>query len=236
MTTTYETVAGTPANVDEQHEPRTIKRTNDDGSIYMMTEFQDGTFVAWTTCDKCRRQVSSCTCANGPTEPAYIERWRLERFTKSFTGRQLLPALPVTLKQKDRRINAVIRLLRSQGWTLTPPDVAEEALESAVAEEREPYDGDYSSLEECVAAGDHLTYVDEDGYCNYCGHQDSEDDDEFPDDPDNLSGMDLGEGDPTPQWQHDNEAVAQSVHSGMDSAIEALRARKQEEDNDDVGF
>lgn len=35
--------------------------------------------------------------------------------------------------------------------------------------------GEYISLEECVKSKKHLTSVDDDGYCNFCGEQDSED-------------------------------------------------------------
>jgi len=31
--------------------------------------------------------------------------------------------------------------------------------------------GQYESLEDCVASGQHLTDCDDDGYCNSCGHQ-----------------------------------------------------------------
>lgn len=32
------------------------------------------------------------------------------------------------------------------------------------------HDGDYETLDDCIAAGTHLTNVDDDGYCNFCGH------------------------------------------------------------------
>lgn len=35
-------------------------------------------------------------------------------------------------------------------------------------------DGEYISLKECVRSKRHLTSVDEDGYCNFCGEQDNE--------------------------------------------------------------
>jgi hypothetical protein len=34
---------------------------------------------------------------------------------------------------------------------------------------------DYQSKEECIKAGDHLVSCDNDGFCNLCGHQESED-------------------------------------------------------------
>lgn len=40
------------------------------------------------------------------------------------------------------------------------------------------YTGDYDSPEECRAAGAHLTNVDEDGYCNFCGDDSVDEDDE----------------------------------------------------------
>lgn len=37
----------------------------------------------------------------------------------------------------------------------------------------------YDSPDDCVAAGHHLESCDNDGYCNYCGHQEYGDDPEF---------------------------------------------------------
>jgi hypothetical protein len=39
------------------------------------------------------------------------------------------------------------------------------------------HDYTYSSVEECVAAGEHSQYVDRDGYCNLCGDSPVEDTD-----------------------------------------------------------
>lgn len=36
----------------------------------------------------------------------------------------------------------------------------------------------YDSPEECKTWGDHLTDCDDDGYCNHCGHQYSDEDDD----------------------------------------------------------
>lgn len=37
----------------------------------------------------------------------------------------------------------------------------------------EDFEG-YILLQECIDIGIHLTSCDEDGYCNYCGYQESE--------------------------------------------------------------
>lgn len=118
--TDYEMVAGTEPDIDEQHEPRTVKRVNND-SLFMMSEVGDGCFVQWGTCFRCSQRVATCTCPGGPEEPPYIESWRANRFRDSFKTRNVPPALPVVLKTRDRRINAVLRLLRSDGWTITNP-------------------------------------------------------------------------------------------------------------------
>ena len=33
----------------------------------------------------------------------------------------------------------------------------------------------YDTIEECRESGDHMTNCDDDGFCNYCGEQDWED-------------------------------------------------------------
>jgi hypothetical protein len=35
---------------------------------------------------------------------------------------------------------------------------------------------EFDSMEECIASGEHLSDVDEDGYCNLCGCQESAED------------------------------------------------------------
>lgn len=118
---TYETVAGSTPDVDEQHEPRTVQHTRPDGSVHMMTEIGDGIFVAWATCRTCSKQVPACTCKGGPVEAEYMSRWRDERFTKSFDRRGVEPALPAALRHRDRRVAAVIRFLLARGYRISAP-------------------------------------------------------------------------------------------------------------------
>lgn len=59
-------------------------------------------------------------------------------------------------------------------------EATDEATEEATEEAE--YVG-YISIEECIANGTHLTDCDDDGYCNFCGHQEAEIDD-FPEDED----------------------------------------------------
>lgn len=118
---TYTTVSGTEPDSDEQHEARTIRRDRQEGS-YMMTEIGDGVFVQWSTCTACKNQVEECKCPTGPAEPGYIHRWRINRFAESFAGRGVDPALPVVLRDRDRRVNAVTRYLLAQGFTITAPE------------------------------------------------------------------------------------------------------------------
>lgn len=118
---TYETIAGSTPDMDEQHEARTIVRSEENGTKYMMTEIGDGTFVQWSRCTACKNDVAQCKCSNGPQEPDYIEHWRVNRFKDSFTGRNAEPPLPEALKQRDRTVDAVLRKLRAEGWTLISP-------------------------------------------------------------------------------------------------------------------
>jgi len=118
---TYETVEGTEPDVDEQHEPRTLKHFVDGSLEHMMSELGDGTFVAWSQCQQCRKHARDCACPGGPVEAEYVQRWRDDRFTHSFGRRHALPSLPEATKTLNRRIDSVLRLLQSQGWTITPP-------------------------------------------------------------------------------------------------------------------
>lgn len=122
---TYTTVDGTEPNPDEQHEARTIKRDRQEGS-YMMSEIGDGVFVQWSSCTRCKNQVEHCSCPEGPQEPAYMQRWRINRFTDSFKGRGVEPALPEVLRNRDRRVNAVIRYLLDLGFTIEGPETRSE--------------------------------------------------------------------------------------------------------------
>lgn len=121
----YEITDGTEANADEQHEPRTMTHTITDedgnGTLHMMTEIGDGVFAAWDRCRRCNKAIKSCQCPGGPVEPEYMQRWREERFSKSFEGRKVDPPLPVTLRARDRRVAAVMRFLLARGYRIEAP-------------------------------------------------------------------------------------------------------------------
>jgi hypothetical protein len=168
--TEYVTTAGTPAEPEVQHEPRTMRRNEAGGEIYMMTEIGDGVFVQWSQCATCAKHVGECGCPGGPKEPDYMTRWRTQRFTQSFADRGVEPrATPYAVRQlllnAQEAADAAyhdsndseIDLLRG---------VAEEALGLLGLKFPEGRDPD----------------------------DEGESEDEFPDDPDNLSGMDLGDG------------------------------------------
>lgn len=90
MTTTYETVEGTNPfeNQEQPHEARTMTRTEPDGTVYMMTEIEDGVFVQWSACKGCSKGPATCKCSGGPKAPDYILKWRDERFEKSLRHRK----------------------------------------------------------------------------------------------------------------------------------------------------
>lgn len=99
----YETTEGSEPHPEVKHEPRTIVRSRNDGLVQMMTEIDDGVFVAWMKCSGCSKDVQDCTCKAGPQMPAYIEKWRDDRFDKSLRwGTKLM-------KQAEEM---------RQGWTL----------------------------------------------------------------------------------------------------------------------
>lgn len=85
---TYETVEGTEPSPDAPHEARTIRRTNQDGSVWLMTEIEDGLFVQWSMCGKCMRHMTTCSCQGGPQMPDYMKRWRDKRFENSIRHRK----------------------------------------------------------------------------------------------------------------------------------------------------
>lgn len=166
--TEYATTAGTAPDPDEHHEARTMTRTSNDGTVYMMTEIGDGTFVQWSTCTRCHERIAGCKCADGPAEPAYMEAWRTRRFIDSFTRRGAEPPLPTAIKTRSRVINAVLRELRDKGWTITAPDnptaepvtptlpkaedgeAVEDGLTNALAAVRARADDDPTEKEEAV--------------------------------------------------------------------------------------
>lgn len=83
LSSNYETIEGDEPHPEARHEARTIVRSRNDGLVQMMTEIDDGVFVAWMKCDGCNKSVQDCGCKTGPKMPAYIERWRDDRFEKS---------------------------------------------------------------------------------------------------------------------------------------------------------
>jgi len=97
--TEYQTIAGTPAQPEVQHEARTIERIEPSES-YMMTEIGDGVFVQWSQCARCMKRLGVCKCLEGPQEPEYMTRWRTARFAKSFSDRGVQPlATPYAVRE-----------------------------------------------------------------------------------------------------------------------------------------
>ena len=142
--TSYETLSGTTPNSDEHHQPRVMRShrpaKNEDPELrQMMSEIEDGVFVAWTDCASCRKNLNSCGCINGPVEPKYIGPWRDRRFVTSFDRRGAQPALPELQSHQDRRVAAVLRLLRSQGWTFESPASLAAAPPAVTTEEIEQW-------------------------------------------------------------------------------------------------
>jgi hypothetical protein len=89
----YETVAGTePTSATDRNEPRTITKTTITG-VCMMSEIDNGVFVAWTNCAKCTKVTTQCICPTGPTEPAHIQEWRTKRFEGSMRPRPKIRAI-----------------------------------------------------------------------------------------------------------------------------------------------
>lgn len=215
--TDYQTLTGTQPNAEEQHEPRTILRKNEDGSVYMMTEIADGTFVQWSNCGKCSRRVVECKCATGPVEPSYVLKWRTGRFTDSFTGRGAEPPLPANLKTRERVTDAVLRDLRGKGWTLLPP--GEQAVKT---EEDRSYLRDLDAPEPDVDDERDMAETEP----GQPGH--------VP-----MDAWERGETvvDAPGMYDEPDEGISLSttVDDGLDTALEAIRARAKEGEPD-VGF
>jgi len=235
----YETVAGTEPDTDEQHEPRTVIRTDADGTTYMMTEIGDGSFVQWGDCHACRKRVGQCGCPSGPTAPSHIERWRINRFKDSFKERDVEPPLPVLLKQQDRRIAAVIRLLLSRGYTILPPG-ALDGVQKAAQEAQNTAHGDSNdaeidtlrdALEMALAA---LSLQLPEGF-------DPTDDDALREQVEKLGEESLRRRHPTLAADLEAEGgletsdTRQNVDDGLDKAKAAVEAARREDDYD-VGF
>lgn len=136
----YETVEGTESQPYAAHEPRTIvhQRINSEhDTINMMSEIGDGTFVAWSNCQRCRQRVPNCTCPDGPAEPDHIARWRANRFERSLTQRPepefaLLPSL--------------LQWVRERGYAVVDPNTLAGVI-SAAQEAQDAAYGDSNDSE-----------------------------------------------------------------------------------------
>lgn len=127
---TYETTAGTQPNSNEQHQVRTMTRT-DPGLTHMMSEIGDGVFVQWSSCHTCQRRVQACTCPTGPVEPDYLKTWRTQRFTSSFEDRPT-PALPFGTREGLLRMAQEAQDAAYGDSNDTEIDLLREALEAAL--------------------------------------------------------------------------------------------------------
>lgn len=254
---TYETVDGTEPSIDEQHEARTVRRDRQEGS-YMMSEIGDGVFVQWSDCRTCKQLVEACKCANGPTEPEYIHRWRINRFVDSFKGRGTEPALPVALKDRDRRVNGVIRYLLELGYSIVAPQTKSDIPDY----DDKTYDSDdkpawQEDLENATAYLEAHDPEGPDGWIkDFCEHCEAGSGELCHD----GKGNDLKEphkvreqawsarrgyeanpgdyqGEIKPEWvkKPETDEVSEKVDAGMGNALETLRARAQGEDVD-AGF
>lgn len=54
------------------------------GMFHVLSEIDDGVFVAWDRCHNgsSRHSIAECKCKGGPTEPPYVTKWRLEYIAK----------------------------------------------------------------------------------------------------------------------------------------------------------
>lgn len=118
---TYET-SGTRPN-------RTIVQRHGQ-SVHMMTEIDDGLFVAWTTCAACLKQVTMCGCGSGPSQPAYITQWRNERAERA----RMAQSSPVRNQDDDEGVSV------EEQPTSKPNDGLPTALDRALAAAQERLD------------------------------------------------------------------------------------------------
>lgn len=198
-TNQYTTTAGTEAKPYVAHEPRTIERDNN-GELYMMSEIGDGVFVQWSQCRKCNKRIGECKDIGGPVEPDYITRWRDARFNRELKERPD-PAFEL--------LPEVIGWLRDRGYTVTKkgekaPTTIPVVGGDDINPDRESATDEYRELLNSRAL------VEDDGL-----------------DPDNQTGMDLGEG--------DQSSSAPVVDEGLQAALERLKNAKTER-NLDVDF
>lgn len=121
----YEVIEGTEPSPDEPHEPRAIEHTViDEGRVYMMTEIEDGVFVAWDKCRSCSKIIRECSCKTGPVMADYMKRWRDERFERSIRHRR--PSEKAEKKSEvdlTPAINAVKAAVEEQGVEPYDPEV-----------------------------------------------------------------------------------------------------------------
>lgn len=58
------------------------KATYEGEKFHMLSQIDDGVFVAWDRCRKCNKAVSECKDKGGPTEAPYVTAWRQEWIDK----------------------------------------------------------------------------------------------------------------------------------------------------------
>jgi hypothetical protein len=194
--TEYQTVDGAAPQSNVQHEARKVRRNDGGGELHMMTEIGDGVFVQWSQCSRCGKHVSECADAGGPLEPDYMKVWRNQRFQQSFAERGIEPlATPYKVRE----------LLKE----------AQEAADAAYGDSNDTEIDLLRGVAEFAMSLLGLKFPE--------GRDPDEEEDEEEDglDPDNLTGMDLGEGDD----------VTERVDDGLDAALAAVK-----EDKSDVGF
>lgn len=259
----YEVVAGTEPQSYVEHEPRTVVHsivTSGDADVNMMSEIGDGTFVAWSTCRKCGKRVGACTCAGGPVEPEYITRWRHDRFAQELNTR---PEPEHTL------LPSVLDWARSRGYVIGKVDIKDglfiklfEAVAACEAPAGTQVDDVLGTFQRdyCEATGTPVMEVcDEcearvpadgptvnDAHEDWCSlYSDNVVDDASPEDvsadqdPDNLTGMDLGDGMPPGVSEDDIDFARETLGAeATDDEVNHLAAQRADRDMGefDAGF
>lgn len=145
MPSKYATIEGTEPSEDAPHEARTILRSEDDGSMYMMTEIEDGVFVAWGECRSCSQRVHRCKCKTGPVMADYVARWRDERFEKSVRHRSPSPLKERAAELGVTPVGTDVDIETGKRISL---DVAIDAVKAAHAAEEFPQDAEHAKT--CV--------------------------------------------------------------------------------------
>lgn len=133
MSTTLRHVQMTHAPQPSALEPHRPRINLEDPRTFMtglVSEIEDGIFVAWDICAGCLKHVTMCRCGT-PKEPKYITEWRKNRFDRSIKDR-FSPKQKVYDDEDRPPLRPPVREIPTPVETETVADQVDDGLNAAL--------------------------------------------------------------------------------------------------------